>query len=307
MSQTERFRGVFAVLPSPFGNDGALDIDSLERCVRFCIESGASGVVVPVNASEFSSLTPAERHASVECTVGAVADAIPVVVGASARETADAVGYARHARAIGAPAIMAMAPFLDRKPDLEIVAHFAAISAAFEGPVFIQSYHAYPAAQLPVDLMLEIATTVDGEWYVKEETYPAGQRMSRLLAEGGDAIRGVMGGMASRYVLDEFARGACGTMPACEIVDVHVALWCALDEGRIEDARAIHERLLPLLNFEQLYGALAYKSVLHRRGVLETAVTREGVACALDAYDAAELDRLLGRLDGLLRPVGSPQ
>jgi 4-hydroxy-tetrahydrodipicolinate synthase len=304
VSKVHRYRGVFAVLPSPFRRDGTVDLPSLERCVGFCIQSGAAGVVVPVNASEFSSLTAVERDAIVECVLGTAAGAIPVVVGVSARETEETVRYATHARRHHAPAIMAMAPFLDRRTPAEIVAHYAAIAAVFEGPIFIQSYHAYPASQLAVELMVEIASSIEGEWYVKEETYPAGQRMSGLLEQGAEVIRGVMGGMASRYVLDEFARGACGTMPACEVVDVHVALWTALEEGRADEARAIHERLLPLLNFEQLYGALAYKSVLHRRRIIAHPGTREGVARTLDAFDEAELDRLLGRLDGLLTAVG---
>jgi len=54
-------------------------------------------------------------------------------------------------------------------------------------------------------------------------------------------------------------------MPACEVLGVHVALWRALEEGRSEDAHSIHDRLLPLLNFEQLYGALAYKEVVPAR------------------------------------------
>jgi dihydrodipicolinate synthase/N-acetylneuraminate lyase len=89
-------------------------------------------------------------------------------------------------------------------------------------------------------------------------------------------------------------------MPACEVVDVHVRLWEALAEGRLQEARAIHDRLLPLLNFEQLYGPLAYKEVLVRRGIIAYPGSREGNGRHLDQYDHAELDRTLANLASLL-------
>jgi len=43
---------------------GALDLESLQREVEFCIAAGAHGLVAPVNASEFWTLSDQER-----CTV----------------------------------------------------------------------------------------------------------------------------------------------------------------------------------------------------------------------------------------------
>ena len=59
-----------------------------------------------------------------------------------------------------------------------------------------------------------------------------------------------MGGVAGRYLIDEYRRGACGTMPACEATDVHVQVWEALEAGDERRARDLFNRLLPLLNFE---------------------------------------------------------
>jgi len=300
MTHRSQFRGVYGVLPTPFSADESIDFASLRRCVEFCIRAGSHGLVVPVNASEFTTLNTAERRRIVEQVTGTVGRQIPVVVGVSAETLDVAVDFASHARATGASAVMAMAPLRNPLPPDAILDYFAAIAAVFEGPVFIQSYHGYPASQLPIELMAHIITTVPGTWYVKEETFPAGQRMTELQASAGDALAGVMGGMGSRYVLDEFARGACGTMPACEVIDAHVTLWEALEDGRAAEAASIHDRLLPLLNFEQLYGPLAYKEVLFRRGVISSVHRRESAGRRLDRFDAAELTRILANLEPLL-------
>ena len=57
----KEFRGVYSIPVTPFEEDGAVDYESLRRCVAFCVEAGAHGIVMPVNASEGPSLTDVER------------------------------------------------------------------------------------------------------------------------------------------------------------------------------------------------------------------------------------------------------
>jgi 4-hydroxy-tetrahydrodipicolinate synthase len=113
-----------------------------------------------------------------------------------------------------------------------------------------------------------------------------------------------MGGFAGRFVIDEYLRGSCGTMPACEVLDVHVAIWRALEAGDVELARDLHTRALPLLNIEYLYGPAIYKEVLRLRGVIAGSAVRDPGAARLDARDREELDAILDRLQDMfvLRP-----
>src|SRR5207249_1651930 len=130
------------------------------------------------------------------------------------------------------------------------------------------------------------------------ETLQAPHVMTELIREAGDTLHGVMGGMAGRYLLNEYDRGTCGTMPACEITDIHVQLWQALDTADRARARDIYYRMLPLLNIEHMYGASVYKEVLHRRGVIRTTTMRGGTG-PLDEVDRRELDTILNDLRDL--------
>jgi dihydrodipicolinate synthase/N-acetylneuraminate lyase len=302
-------RGVFPVLVTPFGDGGAVDTASLERCVEFCLEAGANGIVALVNAGEFTTLTELERRKISDVVIGATAGAVPVVLGVSGTSSEIAVGYAKEARRAGADAVVAMPPYLRSAELPELVTYFRAVADAAEAPVFVQTYHRYPATALPVDVIVELAASVDAVEYVKEETLPAGQRITQLIAQAGASLRGVMGGFAGRFVLDEYLRGSCGTMPACEVVDVHVAIWRALEAGDIDNARDLHTRALPLLNIEYLYGPAIYKEVLRRRGIISTSAVRDPGAARLDARDHEELDAILLRMGDMLsirRPVATP-
>ena len=104
---TTTHRGLFAIPPTPFKADGTFDEDSLRRTISFCLEAGTHGIVTPVNASEFSTLSADERHVVARATVEEIARSgkkghVPAVIGVCAPTTAEAVGYARHAADIGA-------------------------------------------------------------------------------------------------------------------------------------------------------------------------------------------------------------
>ncbi len=149
-------------------------------------------------------------------------------------------------------------------------------------------------------LLARMLKEIAGVDYLKEETAFAPQVMTRVRELAGVSLKGTMGGMAGRYLLEEYRRGAVGTMPACEVADAHVLVWNALERGDDDDARRLHTQLLPLLNYEAMYSFTVYKDVLLRRGVIASARTRMPGAGRLDAENLRELDLLLRDLAPLL-------
>ena len=136
--------------------------------------------------------------------------------------------------------------------------------------------------------------------WVKEETVPSGHAIAKEIELAGTKLQGVMGGIAGRYLFDEYRRGACGTMPACEVTDVHVQVWEALEAGDERRARDLFNRLLPLLNYEGLMPGV-YKAVLKRRGVIASDYLRHYNGNPLDACDCRELDAILADMRDLFR------
>jgi 4-hydroxy-tetrahydrodipicolinate synthase len=292
-------RGVFTIPVTPFDDRGDVDEAALRRCVQFCVDAGAHGVVAPVNASEAPLLSEQERLRVASIVVETVNHRVPVVVGVSAATTRLSRVFAEHARDSGADAVIAMPPYARKATTDELVDYFRAVAVAARLPVFVQNWAGPVGTPMTPALMARLIQDIDGVEYIKEETLPAGHVMSETFELAGPRLKGIMGGMAGRYMLDEFARGACGTMPACEVTDVHVAIWNALDSGDLARARALHNRLIPLLNIEWMYGPAIYKEVLRRRGVIEHATLRGPGALELDAADHRELDAILADVSQL--------
>jgi 4-hydroxy-tetrahydrodipicolinate synthase len=261
--------------------------------------------VAPVNASEAPFLSDGERQRVVEICVETVNGRRPVVAGVSGVTTRQAVELARHAHSAGADAVIAMPPYVRKAGMGELYAYFRAIAG--EGlPVFIQHFPPPIGTAMSPAFLAQLLREIDGVDYMKEESLPAGHVMSAVIDAAGPALKGVMGGMAGRFLLDEYRRGACGTMPACEVTDVDVAIWERLEAGDLDGARRLHNRLLPLLNLEWLYGVSIYKEILVRRGVITSATMRDPGAYPLDGSDLAELDAILADVGELFSNSTAP-
>src|ERR1700736_2275198 len=105
-----RWRGIFTIPCTPFSDSGALDLESLRREVNFCVVAGAHGVVAPVNASEFWTLSDDERRSVAEVIVKTVDGRVPPVIGVAGGSAQVAVQFAEHAQSIGADSVIAMPP-----------------------------------------------------------------------------------------------------------------------------------------------------------------------------------------------------
>lgn len=297
-----RHRGLFTIPITPFSADGALDEASLRRVIEFCVVAGAHGIVTPVNASEFTTLTPDERRTVTRIAIeenerAGAAGRVPVVIGACARNTDEVVGFARYAEDHGADAVITMPAYEEPATEEAIFAFYNALADAVTIPIYIQNHERVGVVGTPMtpEFLARLCHEIDDVVYIKEESLNTGYKIVKTLELAGEFCLGIMGGKAGRYLLDEFRRGACGTMPACESTDVHAQVWNALDAGQEQEARAIFNDLLPLLNCEAAFGTAVYKEVMYRRRIIASPYKRLP-GLVLDSYDHQELDLILAEL-----------
>jgi 4-hydroxy-tetrahydrodipicolinate synthase len=284
--------GVFPVLPTPFAAGGAPDEAAFLRLADWALAQGVDGIVFPGMASEVETLTPDERAALVAALGRRIGGLLPFIVGASDADPARAAARAVEGKAVGASAAMIMAPAAFGSDVAKHIAFYRAVAGAADLPLMLQNAPPPMGAGLAPEAVAEIARAVPAVRYVKEETMPCGQHVTRIRAAAGAAVDAVFGGAGARYVVDELARGAAGTMPALEIADVHVRLMRAWRAGDVAAARRLYNASLPLLVFQMVFRVRATKEVLRRRGLLaETGARAAGPK--LDAGDHAELQALL--------------
>ncbi len=297
------FRGIFVIVTTPFTHDFELDEPGLESTLEFCLAAGVHGVVANALASEGGYLSEAERKRAAELVVGAARGRVPAIIAVSAPHYRIAADYARHAERIGADAVMALPPILHPSTVTDIKAYYRALSEATSLPLVLQNVVGQGASTMGASLLAELVNELPNARFVKEEAgYPA-QTVGEIIRLAGDRLEGVMGGRAGKTFMEELRHGVSGTMPACEIADVHVALWNAIQAGDDAWARSIFQRLLPLLDLEASYGMPLMKEVLKMRGVIGSAAVRQSGFRPLDDHAREEAATIMDDLAEFMLPA----
>jgi len=292
------WRGVFPIVVTPFTKTYELDEKGLRSLVHFCLHAGVQGVVGPANASEFSTLSDDERKRWLEIVVAETGGQVPVIAATTSGHALPAIALSQYAQELGAQGIMSMPPHVQH-PDAEgCYGYYKALSDALDLPIMVQNYIGPIGTPMHPNLLGRMCKEIEHAEYIKEETFPSSRMLSLTIAAAGPHCKGVFGGQGGLYLIDEYRRGAVGNMPACEIPDVQVVLWNKLEAGDLAGARAMFNRVLPLINYERQYGVGVYKELLYRRGVIETNRCRTP-GKELDAHDRAELDAILAEIEPL--------
>jgi 4-hydroxy-tetrahydrodipicolinate synthase len=300
MNSRETYRGIFTIPSTPFREDGEIDVPGFRRIVDFCIACNAHGLVYPVNASEFTSLSDAERFELSEVLVQQNAGRLPAIIGVAGLTAECAARFASHAREIGADGVIAMPPYIKRQPLTKslIFDYYRRIAEAARMPVFIQNYSPPIGTDMSAEFIIELCREIEYVEYVKEETIPSTIKLTEIVKNNDGAVKGFFGGAGGRYLIEEYRRGSDGNMPGCHVTDVVVAFWNALEDGDEGRALTIYKEMAPLFFFEhQLPGC--YKEVLYRRGVISCPLKRNG-PMPLDDISSKYLDDILEGLKPLM-------
>jgi 4-hydroxy-tetrahydrodipicolinate synthase len=291
--------GVLPIIPTPFRPDGSIAEDDFLACIDFAIAMGADGVVFPGIGSEVDTLTTAERERLVPLAGKWIAGRIPYVVGGSDPSAAVSASYVAHGAAAGAAAAMVAAPAQYGSDIAAHIAHFTEIAAATDLPLILQNASPPSGAGLGPEAVAAVVCAVPGIRYVKEETLPCGQNIGRILVAAGPRLDGVFGGIGGRFLIEELQYGAAGSMPALDLVDLHIATTRAWRDGEERRARLIFRDMLPLLTVQSVYRWHVTKRVLALRGVVQCVGVRSPGPVP-DGLTLRDLETMLAEIRHLL-------
>src|SRR4030095_15535715 len=140
--------GYIADLPTPFDEDGELDLDAFAALCERQIDAGASAIVVGETAGEASTLTMMEKLRIVRCAVETAQGGPRIIAGAGSNSTDRAIELTRQAERAGAPAVLSGVAYYNKPTQEGMVAHFRAIAASTGLPVILHDIPARTVREL---------------------------------------------------------------------------------------------------------------------------------------------------------------
>ncbi len=291
----KEFRGVFPILATPFHEDGSIDFESQDRLIEYTLEQGAAGLGLFGNASEGYTLLNEERVELLRRIVKRVNGRAPLVASTGHTGTDAAVWLSKEAEDLGASALMVLPPYL-LKPDGDgLMFYFDAISKAVRIPIMVQDAPLMTGVPMPAALLARMGREIENVKLAKVEAPPAAPKITALRDSG----LAIFGGLNAQFLIEEYERGAVGTMPNNDIPGVFAAIWKCLEDGDKAGAWTIFTRALPLIRFELQpgLGVSAMKINMAARGVIRSARVRHPTS-ALAGEGPRELERLRAMAEG---------
>ena len=292
-------RGIVASLHTPFDAAGGIDMPCLLRLIDHVAEAGCTGVLATAVAGEVGSLQPEERsrllHAVAEATRGRLA----LVAGVSAADLATSCRLAAEAVRLGAEMILWQPP-ADLDAD-RLENGLKALAGSGAASIMLQDLD-WNGSGLDVGVIARLERRVPELTAVKIETNPAGPKYSAVRQATGERLH-LSGGWAAVQMLDGLARDLDCFIPS-GVLPAYVRIFDLWTRGERDAARALFERILPVISFSNQHIEVSirfWKRVRVLTGIFATAECR--AARPLDPVQAAEAELLAVRAISLSREL----
>lgn len=150
MKEHPRFSGVIAPVVTPFGEDGAPDVDRFVEHCEWLLEDGCTALAPFGTTSEGNSIGIDEKLELLEELVDADIDPKVLMPGTGSCSVADAIILTEQAVELGCGGVLMLPPFYYKNPSEEGLFRFFAevIEEVGEDALRLYLYHIPPVAQV---------------------------------------------------------------------------------------------------------------------------------------------------------------
>ena len=256
------FTGSIPALITPFSN-GAVDETAFQDFVQWQIDEGSHAVVPCGTTGESPTLSHAEDKRVVQLCVEVAKGRVPVIAGTGSNSTAEAIDLTRHAREVGADAVLVVTPYYNKPTQDGLYAHYKAIHDAVEIPIILYnvpartSVRAEPEtvarlAELPhfvgiKDATADLVYMADLRRLIGPDfTYLTGEDPTSVpyLAAGGHGCISVTANVAPRLcaqVQEAWQAGDVATLRELDerLMPLHRALFCETSPAPVKYAASL--------------------------------------------------------------------
>ena len=154
-----RFGRVITAMVTPFGDDGALDLEAAVELANWLAAHGSDGLVLTGSTGESSVLTDDEKVALWRAVADAVT--IPVIAGTGSNDTAHSVHMTTLAATCGVDGVLVVTPYYNRPSQAGLFEHFRAVAeSAGDLPVVLYDIPVRSGRRIKTATMLRLAREV---------------------------------------------------------------------------------------------------------------------------------------------------
>lgn len=236
--------GSIVALVTPMHEDGSVDYERLRALIDWHIAEGTDCIGVVGTTGESPTVTVPEHQEVIRVAVEHARGRVPIMAGAGANSTAEAIELSRYAKSVGADCTLQVVPYYNKPTQEGIYRHFKAIAEGVDIPVVLYNVPGRTVADMLPETALRLAQ-VPGIVGIKEATGNI-ERAAWLIKQAPKGFAIYSGDDPTAVAL--MLLGGHGNVSVTANVAprlMHEMCMAAID-GDAKRAAAIHLQLLPL-------------------------------------------------------------
>ena len=161
--------GSIVALVTPLHEDGSVDYDSLRKLIDWHIAEGTNCIGVVGTTGESPTVSVDEHREIIRVSVEQAAGRVPIMAGAGANSTLEAIELSEYAKKVGADCTLQVVPYYNKPTQEGIYQHFKAIVEAVDIPVVLYNVPGRTVADMLPETALRLAK-LPGVIGIKEAT-----------------------------------------------------------------------------------------------------------------------------------------
>jgi len=265
-----KLEGVIPAMVTLFDDNLRVDEEAMRNHVDYLIEGGVHGLLAIGSLGEFVHLKLEERKKIAEIVVDQTNGRVPVIIGVGSTYTSDSVELARHAKDIGADALLLQAPYYFKYDEDTLYEHYREVAEKSDLPLIIYNYPAAVGLDLSPELIARLAG-IENIVGLKDTTTNIGhiQRVIYLAKKVKQDFAVFSG--SDDLLLPNLIIGGQGAVTGVGNFwpELPVNIYRAYKKNDLEEARKFHNILIDLREFLfTLYKPLipVFKAALYLMG-----------------------------------------
>ena len=231
-------------LATPMTPSGAVDWAALDALVDWHLQSGTHGIVPAGTTGESATLTHAEHKQVVKAVVRRVDGRVPVVAGAGANATAEAIELTAAAKGDGADYCLSVTPYYNKPTQEGLYRHFCAIAEAVDLPMVLYNVPPRTACDMQPETVARLAE-VDGIVAIKEACGDV-NRVAQIKALAADDFVLLSGEDAQTLAMMDLGASGAISVTANVLPEMMSAFCQAYLAGNKSEARQLDAKLQPV-------------------------------------------------------------
>lgn len=161
--------GSIVALITPMHDDGSVDYEALRGLIDWHIAEGTDCIGVVGTTGESPTVSVEEHREIIRVAVEQSAGRVPIMAGAGANSTREAIELSEFAKSVGADCTLQVVPYYNKPTQEGIYQHFKAIAEAVDIPQVVYNVPGRTVADMTHDTVLRLAQ-VPGVIGIKEAT-----------------------------------------------------------------------------------------------------------------------------------------